>query len=787
MGLRNSGSSARVCYFLYMLKRYFKKIIHFFTNCNICFGVDSRRVSAPCVIIFPLFSRVLLCGFAGILTVKKSHGQTDADQRFIQLFDKVRKNEMKALLAESIPLEHYLNGRGYLEEMEKEIIQLKGERNLQHLFFHPHITCQLSDLSEEIRKFISEEEKLLEENAGHFSTKEMETISSRIVLIKDIQWSLKNDILDNIGRIVELTGTDSVKEISPEAFKKYRKFNFLLNCLERLEVRGRDSAGIQISFTLPESAILDEVTAILKGKDLYEEFLKRVNSGDMVNGSISLGGNTISFTYKIASIIGDLGQNIRDLRKAIARDSILQEFARQEAVFETSLTHTRWASVGAITEENCHPINNFDLSKATPNENPGTVINYPCYGKGNWSISVVLNGDVDNYHLLRDTLESEGVIFPPEVTTDTKIIPLQIERYLFKGHDLAEAFRLAVNTFEGSHAIAMVSNVEPGKVFLALKGSGQSIYVGIAPDQYIFSSELYGLVEGTPFFLKMEGEKSSGDTETAGQIFILDQDSEGGLSGIKATYYNGTPLNINPENIRKAEITTRDIYRGDYPHYFLKEITESTLSVKKTLRGKYRISEGDGGEREVIFNLGYDVVPEKLRNAFVSDKIRNVIVIGHGTAAVAGAAIAEAFARYLKDTPLKIETMIASELSGFFLRDDMRDTLVIPVTQSGTTTDTNRAVTMAAERGATVIAIVNRRQSDVTTKSDGVFYTSDGRDIEMSVASTKAFYSQIVAGHILALFFAQFLKTISDDVIAEELLCLEQTPQMMKRVLEKKE
>ena len=58
---------------------------------------------------------------------------------------------------------------------------------------------------------------------------------------------------------------------------------------------------------------------------------------------------------------------------------------------------------------------------------------------------------------------------------------------------------------------------------------------------------------------------------------------------------------------------------------------------------------------------------------------------------------------------------------------------------------------MAGERGATIIAIVNRRQSDITTKSDGVFYTSDGRDIEMSVASTKAFYSQIVAGHVLAL------------------------------------
>jgi len=112
---------------------------------------------------------------------------------------------------------------------------------------------------------------------------------------------------------------------------------------------------------------------------------------------------------------------------------------------------------------------------------------------------------------------------------------------------------------------------------------------------------------------------------------------------------------------------------------------------------------------------------------------------------------------------------------------------VIPITQSGTTTDTNRAVAMAAERGATVLAIVNRRQSDITSKAQGVFYTSDGRDIEMSVASTKAFYSQIIAGHLLALAMAQFLKTLPDAAIAGELAILEQAPDMMSLVLSQKE
>ena len=84
----------------------------------------------------------------------------------------------------------------------------------------------------------------------------------------------------------------------------------------------------------------------------------------------------------------------------------------------------------------------------------------------------------------------------------------------------------------------------------------------------------------------------------------------------------------------------------------------------------------------------------------------------------------------------------------------MSDTLVVAISQSGTTTDTNRTVDLARARGAVVVAIVNRRQSDLVDKSDGVLYTSDGRDVEMSVASTKAFYAQLAAGYLLALALA---------------------------------
>ena len=104
----------------------------------------------------------------------------------------------------------------------------------------------------------------------------------------------------------------------------------------------------------------------------------------------------------------------------------------------------------------------------------------------------------------------------------------------------------------------------------------------------------------------------------------------------------------------------------------------------------------------------------------------------------------------LSDGQLDIDPITATELVGFGMRLDMSDTLVMAVSQSGTTTDTNRTVDLVRGRGAAVLGIVNRRNSDLTDKADGVMYTSDGRDVEMSVASTKAFYAQVAAGVLLA-------------------------------------
>ncbi len=783
------------------LNHWIGRFRSFSRSTRIGIGCSPERVSGPALIFFPFDPAVLCCGLAGILMIKGASEPSETVETALRHIEEgipfLKQKNIVGILSGATPVDSYLSGVSLLEGLSNSLQELKREAAVEHLFFSRQKAAGLHEQVSSLRNFLSAEERQLEHSAGSFRTHDLEIINGRLGVLKDFIWILEKDILGNLGRIAALSGDG----VSREAFHKYRKLNGLLNCLDRLEVRGRDSAGIQISFTLGDEEAFDRAMTDLRENSLYNDFLRRSQPGDLLNGSIGISLEqeksgrkkaTVAFTYKTSSIIGELGRNVRELREAIAGDPLFAVFARLPAGFETAFAHTRWASVGSITDDNCHPVNNYTLTTNKTRggtEWPIQEKTYPSYGTGNWFISVVLNGDIDNYAALRAALEAGREVIPREVTTDTKIIPLQIEKHLLEGHDLQEAFRRAVCDFEGSHAIAMVSNLAPEKVFLALKGSGQTIYVGLAPDSYIFASELYGIVEGASRFVKMDGERTSGNSggQGSGQIFVLDQRGQGALSGISAFFYDGTPFPLTDQNVQTAEITTRDIDRGIYPHYFLKEITESALSVKKTLRGRYRISGGKNGDKQVVFNLGPDVLPARLKEALRNGTIRRILVIGHGTAAVAGSAVADAMQRYLQGAPLTVEARIASELSGFCLQDDLNDTLVIPITQSGTTTDTNRAVAMAAERGATVLAIVNRRQSDITSKCHGVFYTSDGRDIEMSVASTKAFYSQIVAGHLLALCFAQLLLSRRDSFIADELAVLEQAPELMGQVLLQKE
>ena len=403
------------------------------------------------------------------------------------------------------------------------------------------------------------------------------------------------------------------------------------------------------------------------------------------------------------------------------------------------LGHTRWASIGIISEPNAHPLNSELVDAAGP------------YVVG------ALNGDVDNF---ADLIADEGVTITPSITTDAKVIPSLTSRRLGEGLESAEAFRRTVATFEGSVAIGACTAAAPDKLQLALRGSGQALYIGLAEDAYIVASEPYGVVEETAHYVRMDGE-TPGNPEnpnaSRGQIIELDGDLAGTVEGMLRKAYDGTDLAVAANDVAVAQITTRDIDRGDHPHYLMKEIGESPTSFRKTLRGK--IVETDAGLR---VSLGPSVIPDEIRELVRNGTITRVLAIGQGTAAVAGQALAAGLDALTPNGEIEVEAVLATELSGFRLRPDMSDTLVVAVSQSGTTTDTNRTVDIVRNRGAKVIAIVNRRGSDLTDRADGVLYTSDGRDVEMSVASTKAFYSQIAAGLLLSI-------AITDELLGDEM------------------
>ena len=222
--------------------------------------------------------------------------------------------------------------------------------------------------------------------------------------------------------------------------------------------------------------------------------------------------------------------------------------------------------------------------------------------------------------------------------------------------------------------------------------------------------------------------------------------------------YDGRDAPGGRRRAAAPEITTRDVDRGDVAHYLLKEMSEAPASFRKTLRGQ--IVDRDGWPRRSP--PARDAVAarslERLRAGEVAARPRRS---GRAPRTSPGRASRTRCGDALRGHPVAVEAVTATELSGFGLDRDMSDTLVVAISQSGTTTDTNRTVDLARARGAVVVAIVNRRQSDLVDKSDGVLYTSDGRDVEMSVASTKAFYAQIAAGFLLA--FALAAELGADD------------------------
>jgi len=568
---------------------------------------------------------------------------------------------------------------------------------------------------------------------------DVEAVNAAVIAVKDAAWALARDRVRGARAVEELAGPARGRA----ALEAYESIRLALSALDRLEVRGRDSAGLHVIVSG-------------HGLDLDDPTIARMvaarSDALFTACSVRAPGGALAFVYKVAAEVGELGDNTERLRTQIRDDDLLRLAVTTETAKAAVLAHTRWASVGIISEPNAHPLNHEEVGRDGP------------------YVVAALNGDVDNY---ADLKALESLQIPAEITTDAKVIPALVSRRLATGADPLEAFRATVAAFEGSVAITAQVGSDPDLLLLAQRGSGQALYVGISDDAYVVASEPYGVVEVCDRYVRLDGETmlEPNNPSSQGQVVAVHA-----RDGIDRRSYDGRMLPLGDDEWLRPEITTRDVDRGDAPHYLLKEMFESPASFRKTLRGK--LVEDDGG---IVLRLPGETMPAPVRERLRSGLVRRILVIGQGTAAIAGQAVAYALERVLAERPIAVVALPATELSGFGLSNDMSDTLVVAISQSGTTTDTNRTVDLVRARGAHVIAIVNRRNSDLVDKSDGVLYTSDGRDVEMSVASTKAFYAQVAAGFLLAHGIAV---EVGADADGEILTALRELPEAMGSVLE---
>jgi len=328
-------------------------------------------------------------------------------------------------------------------------------------------------------------------------------------------------------------------------------------------------------------------------------------------------------------------------------------------------------------------------------------------------IYLVHNGIIENYKELRTELKNHRFVSQ----TDSEVLAALISELYDKKETLEEAVAEALKLVVGTYGIAVVSVREPGKIVVARAGS--PLIIGVGEDETLIASDASALV----------GYTSEAIYLNDGELAVCTRE------GVDLQDLNATHL---PQKVEKIETDLQAIQKQGYEHFLLKEIMEQPSTLGATINGRVIVEENR------VQLGGLNLTPDELR------AIKHVTIIGCGTAYYAGL-LASYYLEQLIDG-LTVDVAIASELRyrSFHLPEG---SVALVVSQSGETADTLACLREIKRRGVKTLGIVNAVGSTIAREVDGGVYVHAGPEI--SVASTKAFTSQVAAMTMFAIQVAQ--------------------------------
>ena len=372
---------------------------------------------------------------------------------------------------------------------------------------------------------------------------------------------------------------------------------------------------------------------------------------------------------------------------------------------------------------------------------PSDINSHPQTSEGG-KFAVVHNGIIENYLYLKNHLMRRGVQFVSE--TDTEVVAQMLE-YYDRG-DILETIAKVISKVEGSYALGIISTEYPDRLFCVRKDS--PLIIGVGAGENFIASDIPAILSHTRDIYRLKDNEIAVLTRDAVEFFNPDAE----------------PVEKTIEHI---EWDIEAAEKGGYEHFMMKEICEQPKAVRDTIAPRIR------NGRVVLDDI--TLTAEQLRN------FTKICIVACGTAYHVGVVAKYAFEELLR---IPVEVDVASE---FRYRKPIIDerTLMIIISQSGETADTLAALREAKRAGCRVLSIVNVVGSTIANESDDVIYTWAGPEI--SVASTKAYSTQLAVIYLLTLYIGEKLGRLSAEELDRYIAELQQIPELIEKMLAHKE